>query len=119
VILIQLSTWVGGVELDTEASNPFDASYIQRLLLATFDKDGRGRPFQVSFIKRTDGTVRHMKAILVPREERKEGEGIRKGYNYEEKKLLPVIDLEKKEWRTIPLDGVFSFQFSIPLPKDF
>lgn len=104
--MIQLSTWTGGTTIRTSPSLPFSTAFAQRLLLATSH-----RPFRVSFTKRTDGKIRHMFAFIpkLEKEERKKPDSF-----YQEHKLFPVMDLEKNSWRTIPLDGVFSFEIVFP-----
>lgn len=102
--MIQFTTWVGGAAVKTAPFLPFHPDYVKRLILAT-----GGHPFRVSFVRRSGGGIRHMVAIIgEPKEDSKPA------YDFNAHKLLPVMDLENNGWRSIPLDGVFSFQFSIP-----
>jgi hypothetical protein len=75
-------------------------SEVKAKLLST-----RGRFFAVRFRKRTDGSTRRMVArtgvhIGVT------GKGL--PYDREEKDLLPVWDVQKGAWRSIPIDSVYS-----------
>lgn len=64
----------------------------------------RGRKkFVATFLKRTDGSER----TIVGRVKRKRGDGKGK-YNFAEHNLFSVYDTEKKEYRTIPLEGLLT-----------
>lgn len=110
--MISITTWQGGSVIQTHPSIPFSFRYAKKLLLATLDSNGQGRPFHVSFIKRSDGKVRHMRAVLVKREDGKIQSN--KPYDYEKMGLMPVLDLDKQDWRTIALESVFSFELIFP-----
>lgn len=66
-----------------------------------------GRIFRVSFHKRTDGTLRHMRARLGVT---KHLHGGSLAYNPKDHGLMTCFDMEKKDYRSIPLDSVFQFQ---------
>lgn len=64
---------------------------------------GDGRFFGVSFVKRGDGTLRHMNCRV----------GVKAGttgagaaYDAESKGLLTVFDVQKKGYRMIPVENI-------------
>lgn len=68
-----------------------------------------GRFFSVTFIKRTDNTTRHMVCRL----------GVKKGitgtgmkFDPVEKGLLPVFDVQKRAYRSIPLENILQIEGS-------
>jgi hypothetical protein len=66
-------------------------------------KDTKGKFFTVTFIKRTDGTVRVMNARLGVKAYLKGGE---LPYNPDEKGLIPVFDIPKRAYRMINVDTI-------------
>lgn len=64
-----------------------------------------GRFFSIEFIKRTTGELRVMNARTGVKKHLKGGE---LNYDPELHKLLPVYDVDKKGYRSIPLDAVQS-----------
>jgi hypothetical protein len=66
-------------------------------------KDTKGKIFTVTFIKRTDGSVRVMNARLGVKAYLKGGT---LPYNPEEKGLIPVFDIQKRSYRMISLDSI-------------
>jgi len=61
------------------------------------------KKFQVEFVKRSTGEVRIMNATTQYEQHLKGGQ---LSYDPVEKKLLPVWDLDKEAFRSIPLDAV-------------
>ena len=59
--------------------------------------------FGCTFVKRTTGEIRHMNCR---RGVVKHLKGGKPAYNFGEKNLLPVFDLQKNEYRVIPLENV-------------
>jgi hypothetical protein len=66
-------------------------------------KATKGKFFTVTFIKRTDGTTRVMNARLGVRAFLRGGE---LPFNAEAKKLIPVYDVQKHDYRLIPWDAL-------------
>jgi hypothetical protein len=66
-------------------------------------KDTKGKFFTVTFIKRTDGSVRVMNARLGVKAYLKGGV---LPYDPATKNLIPVFDIPKKEYRMINLDTI-------------
>lgn len=62
-----------------------------------------GSIFSVEFIKRTDGSHRKMACRLGVKKHLKGGQ---KAYNATDKGLLTVFDMEKKGYRSIPVDAI-------------
>ena len=62
-----------------------------------------GRIFRVSFIKRTTGELRKLVGRIKVHKDLK-GVGLR--YDVREKNLLTVWDFEKKQYRSVNLDGL-------------
>ncbi len=63
-----------------------------------------GQFFSVRFRKRSDGTIRDM-----PRCRMGVSKYIRGGeraYDFGEKELLPVFDMDKGQYRSIPIEGI-------------
>ncbi len=67
-------------------------------------KATKGRFFTVSFIKRTDGTKRVMNARLGVKAYLKGGE---LPFNPEQKGLIPVYDIQKKDYRLISINSIY------------
>lgn len=63
----------------------------------------QGRIFGAEFIKRTTGEVRH---IVCRQGVVKYLRGGKAAYNFAEKGLLSVYDLQKNGYRSIPIDGI-------------
>jgi hypothetical protein len=63
----------------------------------------KGKFFTVEFIKRSTGEVRIMRATTNYESKLAGGD---LGYDANEKALIPVWDLEKKAFRSIPTDSV-------------
>lgn len=66
-------------------------------------KSTKGKFFTITFKKRTNGNIRVMNARLGVKAYLKGGT---LPYNAAAKKLLPVFDVNKKQYRAIPLDGI-------------
>ncbi|RKY30132.1 MAG: hypothetical protein DRP74_07595 [Candidatus Omnitrophota bacterium] len=67
-----------------------------------------GKFFGVKFTKRTTGEARDMVARTGVVKHLKGG---KRAYNFDEKNLLPVFDMQKYAYRCIPLDGVDKLVF--------
>jgi hypothetical protein len=76
---------------------------LKRESVGDFLKSLNGKFFTVEFIKRTSGERRVMRATTNYESLLKGGEA---KYNFDEKKLLPVRDLEAQAFRSIALDAV-------------
>lgn len=81
-------------------------------------KKSKGRFLSLEFVKRTDGTVRRMlcrtgvKCFL---------KGGVPAYDFESKGLLPVYDMVKHEYRSVPLDGLTQIKVDgnwLPVTKE-
>jgi hypothetical protein len=59
--------------------------------------------FTVQFIKRTTGELRKMRCRKGVKKYLKGGPP---AYDFKEKNLIPVFDLDKEEYRSIPLENV-------------
>jgi len=70
-------------------------------------KDTKGKFFTVTFIKRTDGSIRVMNARLGVKAYLKGGE---LPYNPEPKGLIPVFDIQKRAYRMINLDTIVNLK---------
>lgn len=68
-----------------------------------FLTDLKGKFFTIEFIKRSTGELRVMRATTNYDSKLAGGDA---KYSFSEKKLLPVWDLEKQAFRSIPLDAV-------------
>mgnify|MGYP000228680358 CR=1 FL=1 len=66
-----------------------------------------GKFFTVVFTKRSTGEVRTMRATTNYQSKLAGGEA---AYNFTEKKLIPVWDLEKQGFRSIPTDAVLTIK---------
>jgi hypothetical protein len=64
-----------------------------------------GKFFTIEFVKRTTGEVRKMTATTNYQSKLAGGEAT---YDFTEKKLIPVWDLAKQAFRSIPLDAVLT-----------
>jgi len=62
-----------------------------------------GRAFSVEFVKRTTGEVRRMQARCGVKAHLAGGAP---AYDFAEKKLVPVWDFNKEDYRCIPLDSI-------------
>lgn len=67
--------------------------------------DLNGKFFTIEFIKRSTGEVRKMTATTNYQSKLAGGEA---AYDFGEKKLIPVWDLAKQAFRSIPLDSVLT-----------
>lgn len=76
---------------------------IVRDSVAEFLKSLNGKFFTVEFVKRSNGEVRVMRATTNYESHLAGGSP---AYNFDEKKLIPVWDLDKKGFRSIPTDSV-------------
>lgn len=63
----------------------------------------RGKFFTVTFVKRTTGETRVLNGRQGVKKHLKGGEA---AYSFSEKKLLPVFDLQKNAYRSIPIEGI-------------
>lgn len=64
--------------------------------------------FNVVFIKRTTGEQRNMTCRLDVRKHVKGDKGTGRAYDMEGKGLIPVYDVQKRGYRTVPVDGIVS-----------
>jgi len=71
---------------------------IYRWLMAT-----NGRVFAVTFIKRSTGEEKTIRARVGVKTRRK-GKGLR--YNTRDKKLIVVYDMKERTYKSIPIDGI-------------
>jgi hypothetical protein len=62
-----------------------------------------GRVFSVTFIKRGDGSTRYMKCRVGVRAYLKGGD---MSYRPAEKGLVTVFDMEKCDYRSVPVEGI-------------
>lgn len=69
--------------------------------------DTKGRIFSVTFVKRTTGETRTMVARTGVAKHLKGGDA---AYSFSANALLSVYDLQKKAYRSIPLDGILSLK---------
>jgi len=69
----------------------------------------RGHIFSVLFVKRTTGELREMVCRQGVKKHLAGGEA---AYNFNEKGLLPVFDMQKKGYRSIPNDGIRAITYS-------
>jgi hypothetical protein len=67
------------------------------------NKVSGGKTFTVTFIKRTDGTERVLNARLGVKKYLRGGE---LNYDPTEKKLIPVYDMAKGGYRTVPIESI-------------
>lgn len=65
-----------------------------------------GTIFSVVFVKRTDGEIRTMVCRLGTVSKVKGDAGQGPSYAASDKGLLPVWDMQRNGWRSIPLDGI-------------
>lgn len=68
-----------------------------------FLRNLNGKFFTVEFIKRSTGEVRVMNATTNYESKLAGGDA---AYNFSEKQLIPVWDLQKQAFRSIPTDAV-------------
>lgn len=66
-------------------------------------RKSEGTIFRCDFIKRTTGEYRIMVARLGVKKHLKGGDA---PYDFNEKKLLPVFDMQKQAYRSIPFEGI-------------
>lgn len=78
---------------------------IQKIKATDPRNSGRGEFFTVTFVKRTDGTTRTINARLGVRRYLRGGE---LPYDPIEKGLLPVYDVQKRDYRMINLGTIIS-----------
>lgn len=79
---------------------------MQRKDLLRVVKENELKEIIVSFVKKSTGETRIMKCMYGVRVEG--GKGM--SYNAEEKGLISVFDLEKREYRAIPINNVFQLK---------
>jgi hypothetical protein len=77
------------------------AKNLMELMLAT-----NGQIFSVEFVKRTNGELRKMRCRTKVKKYLKGGA---RSYEFEEKGLVSVFDLQKMEYRAIPVQNVTKF----------
>ena len=65
--------------------------------------DQSGKIASAKFIKRTDGSVRKM-TFRTGVKKHLTGEGAK--FSFREKSLIPVFDMQKKGYRSIPTEGI-------------
>ena len=75
--------------------------------VARLIEETNGRFFSISFIKRTDGTLRDMNCRTKVTKHLRGGE---LPFNPKDYNLRIVFDLQKKQYRSISLDSVKSFR---------
>jgi len=80
---------------------------IKEAELASFLRHPANKTFTVEFVKRSTGEIRVMNATTQYAEHLKGGE---LKYDVFEKGLMPVWDLDKQAFRSIPLDAVISIK---------
>ena len=78
---------------------------IQKIKATDPRNSGRGEFFTVTFVKRTDGTTRTINARLGVRRYLRGGD---LPYDPIEKGLLPVYDVQKRDYRMINLGTIIS-----------
>jgi len=71
-------------------------------------RNTEGKIFRVSFIKRTTGELRHLNGRFGVR---KGVKGVGMKYDPISKGLLPVYDIQKKEFRLINISGIREVEF--------
>ena len=73
-----------------------------------------GRFCNVLFVKRSTGEFRNMLCRTGVKKHRKGGDA---AYNFGERNLISVYDLHKKDYRSIPVDGIL-YVNGIPVDKN-
>lgn len=76
---------------------------LERTQVSEFLRSLNGKFFTIEFIKRTTGENRVMRATTNYQSKLKGGT---LNYDATEKQLIPVWDLDKKQFRSIPTDAV-------------
>ena len=76
---------------------------LQRTEVRDFLQGLRGKFFTVEFIKRSTNELRVMNCTTNYQSKLAGGDA---AYDFKAKQLLPVYDLQKKAFRSIPLDAV-------------
>lgn len=86
-----------------------------------FVEESHGTIFQIKFVKRTTGELREMNCRTDVVSRLKGGEA---NYDREEYKLLLVFDMQKQDYRTIPIEGITEikmnggwYEIVRPVPK--
>ncbi len=74
-----------------------------------------GQIFSVVFKKRTNGEIRKMRCRMGVTKYLKGGE---RAYDFKEKNLLPVFDLEKGEYRSIPIEAIITMNGHPPIKEE-
>lgn len=69
--------------------------------------ESKGKIFSIRFTKRSTGEARHMVARTDVTSYLKGGP---RSYDFEEKGLICVFDMQKKDYRTIPVDAITKFK---------
>jgi hypothetical protein len=69
----------------------------------TYIQETHGKFFSVIFKKRTTGEIRNMLARTGVKSKLKGGEA---AYNFTEKSLIAVFDVQKGDYRSIPIEGI-------------
>jgi hypothetical protein len=82
---------------------------LQRAEIRPFIEGLRGKFFTIEFIKRSNGELRVMNCTSNYQSKLAGGDA---AYNFGEKQLVPVWDLQKKGFRSIPLDSVLRIRFA-------
>lgn len=75
--------------------------------VAQLIRETGGRFFRVSFVKRTNGERREMLCRIGVTKHLRGGD---RAYEPSEHNLATVFDVQKKAYRSIPLDGLISFR---------
>jgi len=71
-------------------------------------RNTRGKVFRVTFTKRTTGETRHLVGRLGVHRNLK-GTGL--SYNPSDKNLITVYDFQKRDYRSIPMEGIQEIRF--------
>lgn len=77
-------------------------------LTQVLDQVEDGHIFSVDFIKRSDGTIRHM--VCRRGVDRTNGSG--RWYSDEGAGVMTVWDMTKKAYRTVPLEGILTLKIN-------
>lgn len=68
-----------------------------------FIQETDGKIFSIKFIKRSTGDERQMVARTGVKSHLKGG---KPSYDFKEKDLIPVFDMQKQAYRSIPIEGI-------------
>ena len=70
---------------------------------AVLIRNSAGRIFAVEFVKRSDGSLRRGTFRLGVTSHLKGGDA---AYNFREQNLISVFDMDKRAYRSIPIEGI-------------